>query len=322
MEKSKPISIVEQCMSKFPFDDVQRLALSSVNIVLEGFYDRVFLSSELLTNKLIQAQAKDLIEGYKQGMSGHEFAKLLHELSSSYIVPVSGHYTIGSLVLFLPGLIKQYIDFRVIGDLLSQSCKMEDSRSFFQKLDNVDDLTRDVAYAIDFFLRNPYNHTLFFQPPFTIKMTNTLRKLTLPYIDGMINTIKNATVKEMVTIARCGYETREAKYKLSSARFSEIPMVAAIANSVPKSFKIDLEQIEQQFTYFFGNKNVVDAVKTKLIKEFEDIKARCIVDETQVYNQITSVMIPGVRWLGDYTYAILDGNSFTLGTKEVTTWKS
>jgi len=325
VKKPKRVSVVEECMSEFPFDIVQRLMLARVNIIVEGFYDRVFVSSELLSNRLILGYAGDLIDGYRRKVSGREFAALLHDLPSIYVLPTREDRA-GPAILFLPSLIKQYVDFRVIGDLLAQSCRIPElpnSYDFYQKLIDIDDLTRDVAYAIDFFLREPYDHNILSQPPFTGKMRRTLRKLVIPYIDSWISQLKNMSDKGLIETAKCGFQVREARYKLSQARFSKTQGIADLADVLADGFKVNLDQKERRFAYFFKNKDAVNAVKEKLIKELENVKTK-LVESGPIYEQITTVTLPEVTWLGEDTLAVLpleEGSPIVLGKGGEQLWK-
>jgi len=307
VKRPERVNIVEECMSEFPFEHVLSGLLSRVNILIEGFYDRVFVSSTLLSRDRVKKYAGDLIDAYNQKSNGRTFAELLHDLSSAYIIPVDGEYDIGPLVLFLPGLIRQHVDFRAVGDLLAQSCCIPnqlDSYDFYQKLDNIDDLTRDVAYAVDFFLRNPYDDSLFNQPRFTFEIRRTLRKLTVPYIDSLISQIKTASANEMVELAVYGFEARTKCNKLSCARFSKNQGIAALSQTLGDLLQVDLEQKRTRFRYFFGNADIVNAVKEKLVKELENIKVKLDADEIG-YKQITSVTLPNIPWYGGGIHAFV-----------------
>jgi hypothetical protein len=307
VKRPKRVSIVEECMSEFPFRYVLSGLLSRVNVIIEGFYDCVFVGSTLLYGDNAKKYAGDLIDAYNQKVNGRTFAELLHDLSSTYIIPIEGEPRVGPLVLFLPGLIRQHVDFRTVGDLLAQSCCIPnqlDSYDFYQKLDNIDDLTRDVAYAVDFFLRSPYNNSLLNQPPFIFKIRSTLRKLTVPYIDSLISRIKIATADEMVELAVYGFEIRMEHDKLSYARFSKNQGIAALSQTLSDLRQVDPEQKRTRFKYFFGNMDIVNVVREKLVKELEDIKAKLDADEIE-YKQVTSAVLPNIPWYGGGLYAFL-----------------
>jgi len=314
--KSKMVSIKDRCLDQFPFDIVYNNILFKYNLIINGDYDKMFLSSNYFgLVKSLDLTLSNFSKKFKNCVSRKEFIVAVQEFMTLPKILFAKKYhvstEVGVFAIFLPSLVDQYFDLSTVCELLSQSCRLstiDEAQKFYQKLENVDELTRDIAQELDDLARYPCERPLIVPfPEFTWRMRSTLQKFTLPVIDRIIDWVKKMSADEMLGLVVTAYEVIRKRYHLRD--FVSSPHETAdlwISMCDTLLSKLNLDQVEKRYQRYFRDDETLNEVKNKLVEMLQLTKERCLenIEKYKPYDQVKTVKFPAVGWFGDGLFAI------------------